>query len=149
MSPRATGRLNWRLVLALAAFGIVMGVAAVFGLITGLEASPWLVLAVVISLIIARQVGHSQFLHGFWVGLIGGSLAPLVLVVMWATYLDNHPDLTLELAKAPDGFNPKIYLLAATPLVASLSGVTLGGLAWGAGKMLGKRLGKRRTVRAS
>jgi hypothetical protein len=133
--------MHWKPVLLLSLAGPAMGLAAAFGLITGLEMSLWLVIGVVASLVIARTVRRRQFLHGFWAGMIGGAIAPLVLVLMWTTYVNSHPDLAVELTEAPHEFDPRLFVLAAAPLIAGFCGVTEGALAWGAGKMLRPRSG--------
>lgn len=125
--------------MALAMSGAIMGVASVLGLITGLETTLWLAVGIIAALIIAHSVRRRRFLHGFWSGMVGGGIAPLILVALWTSYLNNHPDLAVELLQAPPEFNPRIFMLAATPLIAAFSGVIEGGLAWAAGKLLGKK----------
>lgn len=131
--------MNWKLILSLACLGGAMGVASVFGLTTGLELYLWIVIAATVAVIVARKVARRQFLHGFWIGIIGGAMSPLIQVALWATYIRNNPDLAIEFEQVPAGFDPKLFLLAAAPLISALSGIVQGALAWAAGKMLGEK----------
>ena len=131
--------MNWKLILSLSCLGGAMGVASVLGLTTGMELYLWIVIAATVAVIVARTVARRQFLHGFWIGIIGGAVSPLIQVGLWATYVQNNPELAIEFEQVPAGFDPKIFLLAATPLISALSGIVQGALAWVAGKMLGEK----------
>jgi hypothetical protein len=131
--------MNWKLILVLASLGGMMGVASVLGLTTGLEMYLWIVIAATVAVIVARKVKRRQFLHGFWIGIIGGALSPLVQVVLWSAYIRNNPELAIEFEQVPDGFDPRVFLLAAAPLISALSGIVQGALAWTAGKVLGEK----------
>jgi hypothetical protein len=131
--------MNWKLILTLALSGAAMGLASVFGLTHGIELYLWVVIALAVAVFVARKVRRRQFLHGFWIGLIGGAISPLIQVVMWSTYINNNPELAQEFAQVPAGFDPRTFVLAASPLIAAFSGVVLGALTWTAGKMLGEK----------
>lgn len=131
--------MNWKLIVSLACLGGAMGVASVLGLTTGLELYLWIVIAATVAVIVARKVPSRQFLHGFWVGIIGGALSPLIQVALWTMYIRNNPDLAAEFEQVPAGFDPRLFLLAAAPLISALSGIVQGALAWTAGKALGEK----------
>lgn len=131
--------MNWKLILALAVSGAAMGVASVFGLTQGIELYLWIVIALVVAVIVARKVRHRQFLNGFWVGIIGGAASPLIQVALWTTYINYNPELAREFEQVPAAFDPRTFVLAASPLIAAFSGVVQGALAWTAGKMLGEK----------
>lgn len=131
--------MNWKLILILAALGAVMGLASVFGLTKGIELYLWILIALAVAVIVARKMRQRQFLHGFWVGIIGGAASPLIQAAMWTTYINNNPELAREFAQVPAAFDPRTFVLAASPLIAAFSGMVQGALAWTAGKMLGEK----------
>lgn len=62
------------LLSSLAPLGFLVGLACVFGYTNGLEPTIWLVAFILWALWIAKKVETKHFLHGFWVGLIGGGV---------------------------------------------------------------------------
>lgn len=131
--------LRWPLILPLAGFGALMGIASVFGLTRGIELYLWIAIAGGASSLIALRARRRLFLHGFWTGMIGGGASPLIQVIMWAAYIDHNPEAASEFAQLPASFDPKLFVLAATPLIAAFSGVMTGAMSWTAGKLLARR----------
>lgn len=118
-----------------------MGIASVFGLTRGIEAVLWLVIAVVCAVVVVRRAAAKPFLHGFLIGLIGGSLAPLVQALLFSTYAASNPEVAEASLRQPlpDGMTLRMLFLIMTPLVALMSGVALGGLTWAVERITRKK----------
>lgn len=121
--------MNWKLVLALSAFGPAMGLASTWGFTHNVEWAFWIAIFLLCAVTIARNVVTRHFRHGLLVGCIGGSLSPLVQAALFTTYAAHNPPLVTPLA-------PRTFLLVVTPFIGVLSGLLQGLLAWAAGKLL-------------
>lgn len=131
--------MNWRLIGALPGFGVLMGVASVLGFTKGLEGLLWLAIAGVCVWLVVRRVPSRWFLHGFCVGLAGGTAAPIIQVLFFSTYMANNPDLATKFAEIPGGMEPRTFFLVFTPGIAMVSGLVLGLLCWLVGTLTRKR----------
>lgn len=128
--------MNWRLIVSLSGFGLVMGIASVLGLTQGWEGLLWLLIGVFCALWMARRVAAKHFRHGFLAGLLGGCLAPLLQAIFFATYLDNNPQLRESFQQIPAGIAARTFVFLLIPVIAILSGLALGLLTWAAGKII-------------
>ena len=124
--------MNWRLILTLSAFGVLMGVATVLGITKGIEGLLWLIIAIFCAFWIARNVKEKHFQHGLLVGIIAGSIAPLIQVLLFSTYAANNPEIARN---TPAGWSARTLFLIMTPFIGGVSGLVLGLLAWMAGKI--------------
>jgi hypothetical protein len=70
--------MNWNLVLRLSGFGLAMGAASVLGLTAGIELWLRLAIGVLCVTVLLGRVRRKAGVHGFFVGLIGGGIAPVV-----------------------------------------------------------------------
>jgi uncharacterized membrane protein YvlD (DUF360 family) len=130
--------MNWKLIGALSGFGVLMGVASVLGFTKGLEGLLWLVIAGVCVWLVVGRVPGRWFLHGFYVGLVGGAVAPILQVLFFSTYMANNPDLATKFAEIPGGMEPRMFFLVLTPGIALVSGLVLGLLCWLVAKLARK-----------
>jgi hypothetical protein len=111
-----------------------MGILSVLGVIEGYEPFIWPLLGIVCAWLISRSV-QKRFAHGFLTGLIGGTVAPLIQALFLSTYLANNPRATEDLRQLPPGFSAQLLFFLLVPVIAMLSGLALGFLAWLAGKL--------------
>jgi hypothetical protein len=133
--------MNWNIVLLLSGFGLTMGAASVLGLTTGIELWLWLAIGVICVAILVRRVHRKAGLHGFFVGLIGGSIAPVVQFLMFPAYLANNPQLEGDFAQLPGGLEPRYFVLLLAPLAGLGSGAVLGAASWLVGRLVARRNG--------
>ena len=130
--------MNWKSTLMLSGIGVLMGLAAVFGLTRSLEGPLWLVIGVGCSLWIARRLVR-PFLHGFWVGLVGGAAATVIQAVFYSTYLERNPGQAVSVQDLPWNLSPRAFVLAVAPVSGLMSGLMLGLLSWLSSKLIGKK----------
>jgi hypothetical protein len=125
--------MNWRLVAQLSLFGAAMGVASVFLIPPAVEPFVWLAIFVVCAAIIARKCARKHFLHGFLVSVANSVWMTAGHIVFFDDYIARHPR---EAAMAAQMGSPRLMMLATGPVVALISGLVLGLLAFGASKVL-------------
>ncbi|MGH9787840.1 MAG: hypothetical protein ACRD4U_03945 [Candidatus Acidiferrales bacterium] len=128
--------MNWKLIVSLSGFGVVMGVLSVLGLSQGIEGWLWLALCIFCAGWMGTQLAERRFLHGFLTGLIGGAVAPVIQALFFSTYVANNPEFMQAAGQLPPGISPRIITVVAIPLGGLLSGVVLGLLTMLAGKVL-------------
>jgi len=133
--------MNWNIVLLLSGFGLAMGAASVLGLTTGIELWLWLAIGVICVAVLVRRVHRKAGLHGFFVGLIGGGIAPVVQFLMFPAYLANNPQLEGDFAQLPGGLEPRYFVLLLAPLAGLVSGAVLGAASWLVGRLVARRNG--------
>jgi hypothetical protein len=128
--------MNWKLVISLSAFGVVMGLASFFGVTKGFEPLIWPIIGIFCALWIARKAGQKYFLHGFFTGVIGGASAPLLQALFFSTYIANNPRAAEDLKQLPAGFSAQTFFFILVPIIALISGLMLGLLSWVAGRIV-------------
>ncbi|HEX9759289.1 MAG TPA: hypothetical protein VGA40_00140 [Candidatus Acidoferrales bacterium] len=136
--------LNWKLILGLAAVGLLSAAITLWGGMR--QAETWLSLAIALGLgmIIAAKAPGRYFVHGFWAGALGALVEILVEVPFADRVMANNPDLREAVAAFPSSVSPGVVLLIAAPFAAPISGLITGFLAWLVAKFLGK--GKKLAV---
>src|SRR5262245_55489850 len=84
--------LNFKLIVQLSMFGLVMALATVFVVPPKIEPLFWLIIFVTCAVVIARSGVPKPFLHGFFVSLVNCVWITTAHIVFYETYLANHPD---------------------------------------------------------
>ena len=112
--------MNWKLVIALSLFGVLAGVASLFGINL---ADPIILLIAFLgsAWIIAGLVTSRHFLHGFAVGVLG----QVWLSLFNAYYLFDMSRQGLG-EVLPGGQHPQIWYLMLGLLIALIKGLILG-----------------------
>ena len=128
--------MNWKLILSLSGFGVLMGVLSVLGFTQGVEGWLWLALGIFCAGWMGTKLAERRFLHGFLTGLIGGAVAPVIQAVFFSTYVANNPEFMDAVGQLPPGISPRLIAVVAIPVGGLLSGVVLGLLTMLAGKFL-------------
>lgn len=122
-----TNAMNWFLIFVLAAFGLIMGLLSVKGLTQRLEPFLWLLFGLISALILSRHLAYRPFLHAFAIGMLWGILNGLIQFSFFDEYLANNP-LSRAGFKRMTFISPKVFVLAAAPVIGAASGLVLGGL---------------------
>ena len=128
--------MNWKLILSLSGFGLLMGILSVLGLVSKVEGWLWLAIGIFCAGWMGTQLAERRFLHGFLTGLIGGAVAPAIQALFFSTYVANNPEFTQAAAQLPPGIPLRLLVVVAIPVSGLLSGVVLGLLTLVAGKIL-------------
>ena len=118
--------MNWKLILQLSLFGLVMGVGTVFVIPSTLEPFLWLVVFVISAYLIATRAADRYFLHGVALGLANCVWVTGAHVLFFAQYISRHPAEQARMTTMPLATHPRVLMLIVGPLIGLLSGVVIG-----------------------
>ena len=130
--------LNWKLILQLSTFGMVMGVATIFWIPSTIEPVFWLVIFGICAYIIAKQSTGRYFLHGFLVSILNSIWITSAHVMLFHTYIANHPQEAEMMANMPMPDSPRLMMMITGPIIGVVSGLVLGLFVFVAGKIIKK-----------
>jgi hypothetical protein len=82
-------KMNWKLILQLSMFGLVMGLATVFVIPSNIEPLFWLVIFVICAYIIAKQT-QKPFLRGLLLGLANSVWITAAHILLFQQYIAIH-----------------------------------------------------------
>lgn len=128
--------MNWKLIFQLSLFGLGMAIATVFWVPSSVEPFLWLAIFIVCAYIIARRCASRYFLHGFLTSLVNCVWITGFHILLFRTYLANHPQEAEMMAKMPMHAHPRIMMLVTGPVVGVVSGLVLGLFSFIASKLV-------------
>lgn len=131
--------MNWKLILQLSLFGLVMAFATVFWIPSSIEPIFWLVIFLVCAYLIAKRAPGKFFLHGFMVSMVNCVWITTAHAALFSTYIAKHPEMAEMSAKMPFPEHPKLMVIISGPVFGALSGLVLGLFAFIAGKFINKK----------
>jgi len=121
--------VQWRLVVALSGFGILIGALSIFGLWPlWFEAVEWVVVGVVWVAVLHFRIERRPFLHGLLVGFLGGFGAILLQAMFAPIYLRNNGQIATQYGIDPDHVTlaGRLAILAGGFLVTGVYAVIVG-----------------------
>lgn len=118
--------MNWKLILQLSLFGLVMGVATVFFISSSVEPFCWLVIFLISAYAIARGTRDRPGLHGVYVGLANSVWVTGTHILLVNQYLERHPREAAMMSTMPTANHPRIMMAFTGPLIGLASGMLLG-----------------------
>ena len=118
--------MNWKLILQLSLFGLVMGIATVFVISSAVEPFCWLAVFLVSAYAIARAAPSRPFLHGVCVGLANSVWVTGAHLLLVDQYLARHPREVEMMSSMPMPTHPRIMMAMTGPVVGLVSGIVLG-----------------------
>jgi hypothetical protein len=130
--------MNWKLVLQLSSFGLVMAFATVFVIPPAVEPLCWLAIFPVCAYAIARRAPGSYFLHGLLVGILNSAWITSVHLLFFDHYFARHAREAEMMNQMP--LAPKAMMLVTGPVVGVVSGIVLGILALIVHRLVSTRL---------
>jgi len=133
--------MSWKLVLQLSLFGLAMGIATVFLIPGRIEPLVWLVILAISAYVIAVRAPGSYFLHGLFVGLANSVWVTASHILLFKSYISNHPREAAMMASTPLPDSPRLMMVLLGPVIGVATGVALGGFAIVAAKRVPRRTG--------
>src|SRR5688572_3393572 len=127
--------MNWKLIFILSLLGLAMGIATVFVISSTAEPFYWLPIFLVTAYTIARRSPGSQFLHGLFVGIGNSVWVTACHVLLFDTYIANHPQEAAMMSSMPLPDSPRLMMALVGPVIGVVSGLVIGGLALVAGRL--------------
>ena len=117
--------MNWKTILLLSLFAILMGFLSVFGVIPDFEWLMWLVIAIVSGYVLNKQTKKLLFTHAVVTGIIMGVFNAVIQSVLFDTYLLTDPQIE-GLSQWPTTIEPQYFLLIAGPFIGIVYGLVIG-----------------------
>jgi hypothetical protein len=128
--------VNWRLVLALSLFGLVMSVATISAIPSSAEPIFWGAIFIVCAIVIARLTTERHFLHGLMVGLVNSLWITGAHIIMFDHYISHHPQERTMMNAMPLRDSPRLMMAITGPVIGVISGSIIGLLAYVAGILM-------------
>lgn len=131
--------MNKKLIFQLSLFGLAMAFATVYFIPSNIEPFCWLVIFIVCAYFIAKNCTSKYFLHGLYVSLLNAVWITAVHILLFNTYISNHPKEAGMMTKMPMPDLPRLMMLVTGPIVGLISGLILGLFALIASKIMKKK----------
>jgi hypothetical protein len=116
--------MNWKLVLQLSLFGLVMAIATVFVIPSTIEPFCWLAIFIACAYVIARRGVPRPFLHGLAIGVMNSVWVTAAHVIFVTQYLANHAREAAMMSGS--AASPRMMMTITGPVVGLVSGIVLG-----------------------
>ena len=121
--------MNWKLIFQLSLFGLAMGILTVFVIPSSIEPFAWLAVFLISAYLIATRAPGRFFSHGVLVGIANSLWVTAAHVLLFRTYMDNHPREAAMMFRMPMYRHPRLLMVLTGPCIGLLSGIVLGLLA--------------------
>jgi hypothetical protein len=121
--------MNWKLILQLSLFGLVMAFATVFVVPSNLEPLLWLPIFIVCAWLIARSAPRLHFLHGLLLGVVNSVWITAAHVAFFDQYLAHHAKEAAMMRSSTTPIPPRLLMACVGPVIGVVSGVLIGLLA--------------------
>ena len=128
--------MNWKLILSLSLFGLAMGIATVYVIPSTIEPVFWLAIFCVCAYVFAKQQTSGHFLHGLMLGIVNSVWVTGAHVLLFATYVANHPQEMEMMRSMPLPDHPRWMMLIMGPIIGVISGLVIGLFSFLAVKMV-------------
>ena len=129
--------MNWKIILQLSLFGLIMAFGTVSLIPQMIEPVFWVVIFVFNAYVIAKVCNGKYFLNGFCVSLINCFWIVSIHVLFAKAYTENH----LKVIESMPGilaYHPRWGMIATGPGFGIASGLVLGLFSWIASKLVKK-----------
>src|SRR6185436_10133519 len=93
--------MNWKLVIQLSIFGLVMALATVFVVPSNAEPFFWLPIFLITAYLIAKQAPGRYFLHGLALGLVNCFWVTAAHILLFNRYIATHPQEAAMMTRMP------------------------------------------------
>ena len=131
--------MNWKLILQLSLFGFAMAIVTVFWIPSNIEPVFWVVIFIICAYIVAKNCTGKYFLTGFLVSLVNCIWITSAHILLYGTYITNHPQEAEMMSKMPLSTHPRLMMLLTGPVVGIVSGLFLGLFSFIASKLVKKK----------
>ena len=130
--------MNKSLIFKLSLFGLAMAFATVYVIPTKIEWIFWLVIFIICAYVIAKQCTEKYFLNGFLVSILNCVWITGAHILMYNTFMSNHPDEVEMMHNMPMPTHPRVMMLLTGPIFGIIFGLILGLFSFIASKLVKK-----------
>ena len=131
--------MNKKIIFSLSLFGLAMAIATVFWIPSNIEPLFWLTIFIVCAYLIAKKCSGKFFLHGFLVSLVNCVWITSTHIILFESYIANHPQEAEMMKQMPMPDSPRLMMLITGPVIGIISGFVLGLFAFIASKIMKKK----------
>lgn len=131
--------MNWKLIFQLSLFGLAMGIATVFVILSSVEPFFWLAIFLVCAYVIAVRFSSRPFLHGLMVGIVNSVWITASHILLFDYYVVNHQQEMAMMTSMPLPDSPRTMMALIGPCIGVVSGIVLGLFAVVASKLVDTR----------
>jgi hypothetical protein len=128
--------MNWRLIIQLSLFGLVMALATISLIPANIEPFCWLAIFIVCAYVVAKKSPGNYFLHGFAISMVNCIWITAAHVIFAKSYLANHAQMASMQVQMPLSHHPRMLMLLAGPVFGAIFGIILGFFCWVASKLV-------------
>jgi hypothetical protein len=118
--------MNWKLVLQLSLFGLVMAFATVYVVPSNVEPMLWLPVFLICAYLIAKRAPGRVFVHGLMLGIVNSVWITGAHVLLFDAYLAHHAKEAEMMKSMPMPGSPRLMMMIVGPCVGVISGVVIG-----------------------
>lgn len=118
--------LNYPLIFKLSLGGMAMAIGTVYYIPLNREPFFWLAIFLVCAYLIAKQANGRFFLHGFLVSMVNSVWVTAAHLLLFDTYMLNHPELQDMAAQTAVGGSVRLGMALMGPVYGAVSGLVLG-----------------------
>jgi hypothetical protein len=132
--------MNWKLVVQLSTFGLIMAFATISLIPEKFEFIFWLAIFVFCAYVIAKVCAGKYFLNGLCVSLVNCIWITVAHILFYSSYIANHPSVS-KMAQAHPLFptHPRLTMAVTGLFIGVGSGLVLGLFAFIASKIVTKK----------
>jgi len=131
--------MNWKLVIQLSIFGLLMALATVFVVPSNAEPFFWLPIFLITAYLIAKQAPGRYFLHGLALGLVNCFWVTAAHILLFNRYIATHPQEAAMMTRMPMPDAPRVMMAMMGPVIGLVSGCVIGLFAFLTHKLLSGR----------
>jgi hypothetical protein len=128
--------MYWKLILQLSLFGLFMAIATVYFIPSNIEPVCWLAIFIFCAFLIAKYCTEKYFQNGLLVSLLNAIWITSAHILLFQTYIANHPQEASMLTKMPVPDKPRLMMLMTGLVIGIISGLILGSFAFIASKII-------------
>jgi hypothetical protein len=128
--------MDWKLIFQLSLFGLAMAIATVLVIPPKIEPICWLVIFLICAYVIAKRRTTGRFVHGVLLGLANSVWITAAHILLFDRYIAGHAQEAAMMKSMPLPDSPRLMMAMVGPVVGLVSGVVIGLLALGAGKLV-------------
>lgn len=115
---------NWKLILLLSLFGLMMGLVSISFASSNIEPLLWFIIFPICAFIIAKKSPGRYFLHGVFLGILNSIWITVVHIIFLDAYIKHHPDEATMIINSTN--SPIIVMLVTGLIVGVVSGIIFG-----------------------
>ena len=128
--------MDWKLIFQLSLFGLAMAIGTVFVIPPNIEPVCWLVIFLICAYVLAKRQPRGRFVHGVLLGLANSVWITAAHILFFDRYIAGHAQEAAMMKSMPLPDSPRTMMAITGPVVGLISGIIIGLLALGAGKLV-------------